>query len=104
MHDEVIEGKKTTVLARVERLRELLEEDAEAASPGASLPRDRPRAGRADAAGKGRGGDVGCGGRRGVTAGPLNLLPGRSGPAPLEAPGRWGRGVLQENNLPSLYV
>ena len=30
MQDEANEGKKTTVLARVERLRELLEEDAEA--------------------------------------------------------------------------
>ena len=30
MIDEANEGKKTTVLARVERLRELLEEDAEA--------------------------------------------------------------------------
>jgi hypothetical protein len=29
MQDEANEGKKTTALARVERLRELLEEDAE---------------------------------------------------------------------------
>jgi hypothetical protein len=34
MLDEANEGKKTTVLARVERLRELLEEDAEAAALG----------------------------------------------------------------------
>jgi hypothetical protein len=32
MLDEADEGKKTTVLARIERLRELLEEDAEAAA------------------------------------------------------------------------